>query len=96
MDSVATKEEISGCVLVHALLQKVDKATQSKWEEVFESRRRTMENFKLAKQANLWQNNKSGRAVSTNQKNPFATLAESATCVRCSSTEHKLFQCHVL
>jgi len=26
-----TKEEISGCDLVHALLQKLDKATQAKW-----------------------------------------------------------------
>jgi len=34
MDSLATKEEISGCVLVHALLQKLDKATQAKLEEV--------------------------------------------------------------
>ncbi|XP_041448588.1 uncharacterized protein LOC121404068 [Drosophila obscura] len=32
LEALATKEEIADCVIVHAVVQKLDRATQSKWE----------------------------------------------------------------
>ncbi|XP_033149032.1 uncharacterized protein LOC117134682 [Drosophila busckii] len=33
LQSLGSAEQIAGCIIVHSLLQKVDKATQANWEE---------------------------------------------------------------
>jgi len=92
--------EIWGCVLVYALLQKLDKATQAKWEKLSSNQELLsdklspfgkvddMKDIEHAMQGNSWQISKSERAVSTNQGKAFSTTAESASCVCCM-----IFQC---
>ncbi|XP_036345981.1 uncharacterized protein LOC118755241 [Rhagoletis pomonella] len=76
LQSLGSKEQISDCIIVQLLIQKLDKATQSKWEEnsptnelpswdqlstFLEKRCRTLENVEHVMQTPVGQAGKSGK-----------------------------------
>ncbi|XP_036345845.1 uncharacterized protein LOC118755102 [Rhagoletis pomonella] len=109
LQSLGSKEQISDCIIVQLLIQKLDKATQSKWEEnsptnelpswdqlstFLEKRCRTLENVEHVMQTPVGQAGKSGKNVSTNQRKSFVASGGSVGgCVFCGSHEHLIYHC---
>ncbi|XP_067633257.1 uncharacterized protein [Eurosta solidaginis] len=109
LQSLATNGQISDCIIIHLILQKLDKTTQAKWEEnssvselpsweqlaaFLEKRCRTLENVEHATQVQTGQVVKPNKGVSTNQKKSFvASKGSTSSCVFCESVDHAIYSC---
>ncbi|XP_053964178.1 uncharacterized protein LOC128867103 [Anastrepha ludens] len=109
LQSLGSQEQIADCIIVELLIQKLDKATQSKWEEnsssnelpswdqlaaFLEKRCRTLENVEHAIQTQTDQVDRNGKTVSTNKRKSFVVSnASVGGCAFCRCPDHRIYHC---
>ncbi|XP_053968951.1 uncharacterized protein LOC128870362 [Anastrepha ludens] len=109
LQSLGSQEQIADCIIVELLIQKLDKATQSKWEEnsssnelpswdqlaaFSEKRCRTLENVEHAIQTQTDQVERNGKTVSTNIRKSFVVSnASVGGCAFCRCPDHRIYHC---
>ncbi|XP_053961109.1 uncharacterized protein LOC128865111 [Anastrepha ludens] len=109
LQSLGSQEQIADCIIVELLIQKLDKATQSKWEEnsssnelpswdqlaaFLEKRCRTLENVEHAIQTQTDQVDRNGKTVSTNIRKSFVVWnASVGGCAFCRCPDHRIYHC---